>query len=106
MIPVDEGNTCLLDTPSSLAVAAQTSLHARIPGVPVAQFAFPELTRTARIRPMLLPSDVRPIVIGVATIRFRVNNAAALVDGTARMRPRSGLPLALIPALTAPKLNP
>src|SRR5271155_1524224 len=106
-----------------------------MPGRPVAQFAFPEFTMTARIRPPVLSNDARPTSIGAATMRFFVNNAAAAAPPTAAelcsagqvrapaptrpeplacedarphtsTRARSGLPLTLIPAATAEKENP
>src|SRR5437764_11810642 len=51
MTPVDEGNTPEARAFRSPAACAQTDLQARIPASPVAQFAFPEFTMTARMRP-------------------------------------------------------
>jgi hypothetical protein len=77
-----------------------------MPGRPVAQFALPEFTITARIRPRLAVKDLRPTSIGAATTLLLVNNAAAVVPGEATTRARSGRPLALRPAHAAEKLNP
>src|SRR5215469_4138962 len=106
MMPVEEGNTSEGGILSKRAASAHTRLEARIPSGPVAQFAFPEFTRTARARPPLVASALRPISTGAATIRFLVNRAAAVVPGPAEISPRSGFWLALMPAATAEYLNP
>ncbi len=106
-----------------------------MPVGPVAQFAFPEFTMTARTRPPVESKDALATSMGAATTRFFVNNAAAVaprasaelcsagqVRALAPTRPepltregtfphastnaRSGRPLALIPAATAEKENP
>src|SRR5437764_7115661 len=51
MTPVDEGNTSEARALRSRAAAEHTDSQARIPAGPVAQFAFPEFTITARISP-------------------------------------------------------
>src|SRR6266404_2472835 len=81
-------------------------LQSRTPAAPVAQFAFPEFTMTARTRPPVRASAARPTSTGAATTRFFVNSAAATVRASARINARSALPLALIPAVTAENLNP
>src|SRR5215469_4522033 len=106
MMPVEDGKTSAERMSSKRAVAAQTALQARIPFRPVAQFAFPEFTITARTRPRLLASPERPTSTGAATMRFLVNKAAAVVAGPAKISPRSGLRLALMPAVTAENLKP
>src|SRR5215472_7984867 len=106
MIPVEDGNTSAALTLSGLAIAAQTARQARTPAGPVAQFAFPEFTITARSRPPALLKAARPTIRGAATMRLGVNRAAALVPGSARIKPRSGLPLAFMPALAAENLKP
>src|SRR5436190_23238841 len=51
IIPVDDGITSDARIFSRRAVWAHTDLQSRTPAFPVAQFALPELTRTARIWP-------------------------------------------------------
>src|SRR5207247_10359660 len=91
---------------SSCASSLQTFSQARIPAAPVAQLALPELTMTARTWPWLLTSEPRPTSMGAAVTRFLVKSAAALVGRSARMSARSGLPLALMPAVTEENLKP
>src|SRR5947209_2810047 len=104
MIPVDEGNISEDLAFSSFAVAAHTALQSRKPRLPVAQFAFPEFTTTARTRPPVWASAARPTSIGAATTRFFVNSAAAELRRSARIIARSGRPLALMPAVTEENL--
>src|SRR5215469_3784021 len=106
MIPVEEGKTCSGLVPSSRAASRQTSRHAFRPGKPVAQFAFPEFTTTARIESRLARNAARPTWTGAATTRFLVNIAAALVPGQHSTRARSVRPLALIPADLEENENP
>ena len=106
IIPVDEGNTSQGLTLNRRAASAQTILQAPIPSEPVAQFALPEFTITARTRPRLLVSEARPTSTGAATTRFFVNSAAAVVRRSATISARSGFPLALIAAAIAENLNP
>jgi hypothetical protein len=72
----------------------------------VAQFALPEFTITARMRPRLSANEARPTTSGAATTRFFVNMAAAVVPWQAWTRARSERPLALMPAQEAEKLKP
>ena len=106
MIPVEDGKTSVDFIPSSRPSSPQTLAQALIPDGPVAQFALPELTITARTRPRLADKAARPTSSGAATTRFFVNIAAAAVPGQASTSARSGRPLALIPAEAAEKLNP
>ena len=106
IIPVEDGKISLARSFRSVASPAQTSWQLLIPTVPVAQLALPEFTITARMRPRVEANAARPISRGAATTRFFVNTAAALVPAQASTRARSGLPLALIPALADEKLKP
>ena len=106
MIPVEEGKTSAGRIPSSSATCWQTCLHALRPCFPVAQFAFPELTMTARIRPLTFDKCALPTSTGAATTRFLVNSAAAVDPGAASTSARSRRPLALMPAARAEKLKP
>jgi hypothetical protein len=105
-MPVEDGNTWFGRSFKVRAVSAQIVLQARTPASPVAQFALPEFTTTAPICPLLLARAARPTLTGAATTKFFVNSAAALAFGSARIRPRSGLPLALMPAVVAENLKP
>ena len=78
MIPVDDGKISDALACNRTEVWRQISLQAAIPCRPVAQFAFPEFTTTARTRPRLCLRDARPTSTGAATIKFFVNSAAAL----------------------------
>src|SRR6185437_2859782 len=95
IIPVEDGNTAVAATPRLFAVCSQTCRHAFTPARPVAQFAFPAFTSTARTRPRDAASDSRPTSTGAATKRFFVNTAAADVPSAASMSAKSGRPLAL-----------
>src|SRR5581483_4323286 len=106
MIPVDDGNTSAARKFPRRAASAQIILQFLMPAAPVAQFAFPEFTITAPTRPLLFASDPRPTSTGAATTRFFVNTAAAVAGVSARINPRSGLPLDLMPAAAAANLNP
>src|SRR5581483_451783 len=106
IIPVEEGNTSLGRSFSSRAASAQMLLQFRIPAPPVAQFALPEFTMTAPTRPLLFAIAVRPTSTGAATTRFLVNRADAAAVGSARIKPTSGFPLDLMPAVAAENLNP
>src|ERR1039457_1098130 len=93
-----------------------------MPARPVAQLAFPEFTRTARMRPPVENNAARPTATGAATTRFLVNKAAAVaLPETAELRSawtgegarphtstsaRSGRPLTLMAAATAEKEKP
>ena len=87
MMPVEDGNTAVAGTFSNFPSSRQTRWHACMPGRPVAQFALPEFTITARIRPRLAAKDFRPISIGAATTLLLVNKAAAVVPGEATTSP-------------------
>lgn len=130
MMPVEEGKISSAETPNSFPASRQTRSQARMPEGPVAQFAFPEFTMTARTRPPVESNDALPTSMGAATTRFFVNNAAAAAppatsEPRSNWRPRlrsgrtrdgahphtstsarSGRPLALMPAATAEKENP
>ncbi len=99
MMPVDEGKTSSKTQPKCSAVAVQERRQASMPGSPVAQLALPELMRTAVTRPPLAARWLRPTMTGAATTWFEVNMAAALAPVGQRASARSGLPLALIPAV-------
>jgi hypothetical protein len=106
IMPVDDGKTASAATPRSFPVSAHIRLHARKPGFPVAQLAFPELTMTARIRPLDAVTEVRPTSTGAATTRFWVKTAAAVVPTQASAKAKSGLPLTFMPEFAVEKVNP
>ncbi len=77
MIPVDEGMMNCGAASSAAPSAAQLCSATTIPEAPVAQFALPALTSTARTRPLFLRRCARPTSTGAAATRLRVNIAAA-----------------------------
>src|SRR5207248_8162649 len=87
-------------------ISPQTCRHARKPAGPVAQFAFPELTITARTEPLLAGKELRPTCTGAAVTWLVVNTAAAVVLTQHSTRARSGRPLGLMPAATEENANP
>ena len=105
MIPIDDGKMRASDVPSRVPSALQLLEQASSPAAPVAQFAFPEFTKTASRRPRVFFKEARPISMGAATTRFRVNTEAA-VEPMERANATSGRPLALIPADKAANANP
>jgi len=105
MMPVDDGKMCVSDIPSRFPSALQLLAQANRPAAPVAQFAFPEFTKTASTRPRVFFNDARPISIGAATTRFRVKTEDA-IEPMERANATSGRPLALIPADKAANANP
>ena len=108
MIPVEEGKTSSKMQPKLSAAATQVAMQPSMPGSPVAQLALPELTSTAATRPPVDARCRRPTVTGAATTRVVVNMAAPTAAPASRTTAmaRSRLPLALIPARTAPHWNP
>jgi hypothetical protein len=71
-----------------------------MPGSPVAQLALPAFTRTAVTRLPVAFKCLRPTVIGAATTWLLVNIAAATAPPSQYASATSGLPLALMPAVT------
>src|ERR1700704_3609376 len=59
MIPVEEGKIFAALTPSSFPACRQICSQARRPAAPVAQFAFPEFTTTARTLPLVAANEAR-----------------------------------------------
>src|ERR1700751_202499 len=106
MIPVEDGKTSAGLTLRYRASSLQTFLQATIPATPVAQFALPEFTMTARTFPRDLLNEARPTSTGAAAIRFFVKSAAAFACRSATISARSGFALALIPAVAEENLNP
>src|SRR5579864_1842311 len=106
MIPVEEGKTSTGFTLNFRANSEHTVWEARMPGCPVAQLAFPAFTMTALTRPREARKLLFPTATGAAASRFRVNMAAAEAPSGISARARSGLPLALIPAVRAENENP
>src|SRR5258706_2590367 len=106
MIPVEDGKISEAPTPSSFPASRQICSHARRPWGPVAQFAFPEFTTTARTLPPVAAKEARLTSSGAATTRFRVKRAAAVAPVLASASAKSGRLLALIFAASAEKENP
>jgi hypothetical protein len=106
MIPVEEGKTSSKMQWKVSAVATQVWMQASIPAWPVAQLALPAFTSRAPTRPPVARRWRWPTVTGAATTWFLVNIAAAFAGLSGIAIATSSFPLALIPAFTAPHLNP
>ena len=81
MIPVDEGKISVASTPSNFAASRQIRSHARFPCAPVAQFALPEFTTTARTRPPVASKEARSTSRGAATTRLRREQSGGARSG-------------------------
>jgi hypothetical protein len=103
--PVEQTKTSSLRHPAVFATASATAFAASTPARPVAQFALPELTTSARIRPWLARRLRRDNCTGAACTRLVVNTAAQLQRLSISTTARSG-PLALIPQLPAMNRKP
>src|SRR5215470_11425634 len=77
-----------------------------MPASPVTALAFPEFTRTARIRPPLSFKCAFETIKGAAMKVFCVKTAAVVAGVSEQINARSRAPFALIPAATAAVLNP
>ena len=105
IMPVEDGNTSAAGTPRIFATSRQTRSQAKMPARPVAQFALPEFTITARRRPPVAASAARPTSTGAATTRLLVKSAAAATRRISTSA-RSGRPLSFIPVASAEKEKP
>ena len=100
MMPVEDGKTSSKTQPNWSPTAMQLLRQASRPACPVAQLALPALTMSAETLPPVAARCLRPMVTGAATTWLRVNRAAAVAPPVQMARATSGLPLALMPALT------
>src|ERR1700679_1253647 len=99
IIPVDDGKISSNTHPIASATATQLLWQASMPGSPVAQLAFPAFTTTAETLPPVAAKCLRPTIIGAATTWLLVYITPASAGPSQTASARSGLPLALIPAL-------
>src|SRR6266404_8906217 len=76
------------------------------PWAPVAQFALPAFTTTARMRPLDSTRFLFERMTGAATTRFCVKTAAAEAGTSLEMSARSSAPVFLRPQAVAAKRNP
>ena len=106
MTPVEEGNTSSVRQAKAWAAAAHTARAASRPAWPAAQLALPALMATTRTLPPVARKCSLSRITGAATTRFDVNAAAALAGASATITAKSVRPLALRPALAAPKRKP
>src|SRR5665213_4418436 len=106
MTPVEEGKTSSGRQAKIFAAAAQVAWAASRPACPAAQLALPALIATTRTLPFEALKCCLSTMRGAAVTRLAVKAAAALAGASATMREKSGRPLALRPALTAPKRKP
>ena len=104
MTPVEHCSTWFGSRLRAVAAAAVAATASASPRAPVAAFACPLLTMTARGEPE--ESRVLERWTGAAAIRLVVNSPAAVVACSPTSSARSGRPLALKPAVTADAKNP
>src|SRR5690242_8414796 len=103
MTPVEQMMISCEEQPRRLAVSSTVRTAAAWPAGPVAQFALPELTTTARIRPLDARKCSLEMVTGAATTRFCVKTAAADAGTSLEMRARSSAPVFFRPQAVAAK---
>src|SRR5215469_3158364 len=77
-----------------------------MPGCPVAQFALPAFTSSAVTRLLVAIRCLRATMTGAATTWLLVNIAATLAPPSHTASATSGLPEALMPAVTADQRKP
>src|SRR5258708_29778508 len=107
--PVEQTTTWFARQPSVSATRSAVACEATIPPGPTEQFAFPELTMTARIASADARTWARERITGGACTRFCVNTAAADAGGSDTISAKSSEPVwprFLSPADAAAKRNP
>src|SRR5580700_1528922 len=104
--PVEQTMISLAVQPSRLAVSATVFCVAAWPAGPVAQFALPAFTITARMRPFDARKCPLEIVTGAATTRFWVKTAAAEAGTSLVIIARSSAPVFFSPQAMPAKRNP
>ena len=97
MMPVEFTSTSPGIAPVAAATARAMRRASSTPRVPVRALALPELTSRPRQRPPVAARWSAERSIGAARTRLRVNIAAAVAAGSARISPRSKLPPGLMP---------
>src|SRR5579883_2209019 len=91
--PVEQTTTCSPRQARSSATLSAVALEAIMPPGPTEQFAFPELTITARIAPEEARTCSRDNTTGGACTRFCVNTAAAEAGGSETINATSSEPV-------------
>ena len=105
MRPVEQTTTSPAETPRTSATCSAVRCVSRKPWVPVQALAPPELRTTASTRPSA--TTWRDHVTGAASTRLVVKTAAAWWSGPSlTTSARSGVPLALSPAVTPAARKP
>ncbi len=105
MRPVEQTTTSPAETPRTSATCSAVRCVSRKPWVPVQALAPPELRTTASTRPSA--TTCRDHVTGAASTRLVVKTAAAWWSGPSlTTSARSGVPLALRPAVTPAARKP
>src|SRR5262249_40946965 len=88
------------------AASSLVRCETEYPCSPVAQFALPAFTTTARIQPLEVCRFVFESVTGAATTRFCVKTAAADAGTSLEMSAKSSAPVFFKPQAVAAKRNP
>src|SRR6267143_5315149 len=104
--PVEQTKSSCGVQPSRFAASATVRKAAACPASPVAQFAFPAFTTTARMRPFDARKFCLEICTGAATTRFCVKTAAAEAGTSLERIARSSAPVFFKPQAVAAKRNP
>src|SRR6266849_7131225 len=104
--PVEHTNNSCGVQPSRFAASVTVRTAAAWPALPVAQFALPAFTTTARMRPFDARRCSLEMRTGAATTRFCVNTAAAEAGASLERIARSSAPVFFKPQAVAAKRNP
>src|SRR5258706_5604211 len=106
MTPVEQTNSSCGVQPSRFAASATVRTAAAWPASPVAQFALPAFTTTARMRPFEARQCALEIRTGAETTRLCVKTAAAEAVTSLERIARSSAPVFFKPQAVAAKRNP
>lgn len=87
--PVEQTRICVARQPIARAAAVAVCREAASPALPVAQFAFPEFTITARIREAERRMCSCETSTGAAFTQFVVNTQAAVAGASLTRKPTS-----------------
>src|SRR6516225_3762699 len=104
--PVEQTKTSRGWQPRRRAASSTVFTDAAYPAGPVAQFALPAFTMTARMRPFEARKFALETVTGGATTRFWVNTAAAEAGTSLESKARSSAPVFFRPQAVAEKRKP
>src|SRR3989442_10711946 len=104
--PVEQTNNSCGAQPRHFAASATVRSAAAWPATPVAQFALPAFTTTARMRPFDARRCFLEMRTGAATTRFCVKTAAAEASTSLERIARSSAPGFFKPQAVAAKRDP